>query len=253
MGESMPAPDIVAGIDDEQVPYSEFEQYLDENSVDVESALGSDVLSRLFDHFLEEKLLRRVAADRGLVDETASSRQAIQALMGELLADDLSEERVASYYRDHAEEFMAPERVKLRQVLVEDREVAERVRRDLAAGASFESLRGDLAADPDAIWEDESELSAEDLPPVFADTIFGLEPGQVSDVIAADYGFHVFQVVEHLPAEMVDLAAARHGIRGVLRREIVDQGLLELVTEARERYNVRVFRRNIPFNYAGSF
>ncbi len=252
-GESMPAPDIVASIDDEQVPYSEFEQYLDDNSINIESALASDVLSRLFDHFLEERLLRRMAADRGLVEETAPSRQAVQALMGELLASDLSEERIASYYRDHPEDFMAPERVRLRQVLAEDREVAERVRRALIAGTPFDVLRNDLAADPDTIWGDESELSAEDLPPVFAETIFGLEPGQVSEVIAADYGFHVFQVVERLPAEQVEVAEARETIRGILRREIVDQAVLDLVTEARESYNVRVFRRNIPFNYAGTF
>ena len=34
------------------------------------------------------------------------------------------------------------------------------------------------------------------------------------------------------------------------RREEI---LRELVAEARERYNVRVFERNLPFNYAGRY
>ena len=93
----------------------------------------------------------------------------------------------------------------------------------------------------------------DDLPPSFADAIFALEPGQVSAPVATDYGFHLFQVLERLPAGALPMAAVAPEIRQTLRREAAERRLGELVTEARERYNVRVFGRNLPFNYQGLY
>jgi parvulin-like peptidyl-prolyl isomerase len=251
-GESLPAPDIVAQIEDRQVHYAEFEGYLQENSGELGSALASDVLSELFDQFLDEELLRKVAVERRMIAETETRRAAVRSLVGELEAGAIPEERITAYYRDHAQEFELEEGVKLRQVLVEDRATAEEVRRRMISGVPFEEVLGDSDLNS-ALWGDEGELSSSDLPPVLADTIFGLEPGEVSEVVVAEYGFHVFQVVERLVPAQMDLAMAADRIRQILRRELVDEGLKELVAEARERYNVQVFRRNIPFNYAGTY
>ena len=121
-GDSLPAPHIVAQIEDQQVRYSEFEMYLQENSVDSGLALASDVLSELFDQFLDEELLRRVALERGLIAPSGTRRTAVRAVVGELEAGTIPAERVTAYYRDHGQEFeLEPEGVRLRQVLVEDR------------------------------------------------------------------------------------------------------------------------------------
>ena len=75
----------------------------------------------------------------------------------------------------------------------------------------------------------------------------------VSAPVATDYGFHLFQVVERLPAGTVPMSAVAAEIRETLRRERTEQRLAELVGEARRRYNVRVFGRNLPFNYQGLY
>lgn len=252
-GDNLAAPDIVAQIDDQQVHYSEFEMYLEENSVESGLALASDVLSELFDQFLDEELLRRVAVERDLIGETDSRRTAVRAVVGQLEAGTIPAEEITAYFRDHGHEFELEERVRLRQVLVEDRATAEEVRRRMLAGDPFEEVLADADSSSTAVWGDEGELSSGDLPPGLADSIFALEPGEVSDVVAADYGFHIFQVVEHLSPEQMELARAEERIRQILRRRLVDDGIEELVAEARERYNVQVFRRNIPFNYAGTY
>lgn len=252
-GDRLPAPHIVAQIEDQQVRYSDFEMYLQENSVDSGLALASDVLSELFDQFLDEELLRRVAVERGLMAPTDTRRTAVRAVVGELEAGTIPVERVTAYYRDHGQDFELEEGVRLRQVLAEDRATAEEVRRRMLSGIPFEEVLGNADLNSSALWGDEGELSSGDLPPVLADTIFALEPGEVSEVVAADYGFHIFQVVERLPPEQMELARAEERIREILRRELVDDGLEKLVAEARERYNVQVFRRNIPFNYAGAY
>ncbi|MDP9120656.1 MAG: peptidylprolyl isomerase, partial [Acidobacteriota bacterium] len=147
-----------------------------------------------------------------------------------------------------------PERVRLRQILTESRSDALRARREIEAGADFAAVARRLAHGPKAESGGyQGELARSDLPPAFVDVIFGLRPGEVSQVVPAEYGFHVFQVTERLRQEVVPLAEARGEILEKLRREQADRLLRALVAEGRARYNVTVYERNLPFKYEGSY
>jgi peptidyl-prolyl cis-trans isomerase C len=252
------SPDAVASLGGSEVRYAEFERYVARTVGDAGTALGSDVLSELLDQFLDERLLARLAADRGLVPPSAAPRQATDALLtadlrreegdGEVTRD------VAQYYETHPQEFTHPERVRLRQILTQDRAAAEAARREIVAGAPFAEVARRLSSGPRADSGGyQGELARGDLPPSFADLIFSLKPGEVSPVVPADYGFHLFQVIEREPAQRVPLAAAREEILARLRQQNADQLLRSLVQAARSRYNVKVYERNLPFGYAGSY
>jgi parvulin-like peptidyl-prolyl isomerase len=75
----------------------------------------------------------------------------------------------------------------------------------------------------------------------------------VSGLVPAEYGFHIFQVTERRPAEVVPLAQARGEIVAKLRQQRADRLLRSLVQQARTRYNVVVYERNLPFGYEGSY
>ena len=252
-----PPPDAAAMVGDAEVRYAEFERYVALNVGEPGGVLGSDVLSELFDQFLDERLLERLAADRGLVRASAApdqGRQAIDALLEKDLRQEPGDAEVARYYQEHRQDFARPERVRLRQILTADRKDAEEARREIAAGTSFEEVARRLSRGPRADGGGvQGELSRGDLPPSFADLIFALKPGEVSPVVPAEYGFHLFQVIEREPAEVVPLAAARGEILGKLRQQRADQLLRSLVQEARNHYNVRVYERNLPFAYQGSY
>ena len=114
--------------------------------------------------------------------------------------------------------------MRLRQILTEDRATAERALKEIAGGADFEEVARRLSRDPSAASGGyQGELSREDLPPSFAEIIFGLKPGEVSRLVPAEYGFHIFQVTGREPAQVVPLAAARPEILGKLRQERADQ------------------------------
>jgi hypothetical protein len=252
-----PPPDAVARIGEAEVRYAEFERYVQRDVGDTGGVLGSDVLSELFDQFMDERLLTRLAVDRGLVPAAgadASPRRAIDALLAAGLPKEPDGAEVARYYQAHRRELERPERVRLRQILTQDRQAAEEARREVAAGSPFEEVARKLSKGPNAAaGGDQGELSRGDLPPSFADLIFALKPGEVSPVVPAEYGFHVFQVVDHLPAEVVPLEAARPEIAAKLRQEGADRLLRSLVEEARSHYNVKVYERNLPFGYQGSY
>jgi hypothetical protein len=253
-GEPVPSPDAILRLGSREVRHPEFETYLERNIGDPGSALPSEVLSELFDQFLDEVLLAELAADRGLSPPGTDSRTAVGLLVADAAARKATPTEVASYYREHRGQFVRPERVRLSQILVDDHAAAERVRREIDSGADFAEVAKRESREPRAAFGgDQGELARGDLPPVFAEKIFALAPGEVSDIVPADYGFHLFQVVERLPAQELTLAEAEAEIRAQLARDNAEGRLGELVREARARYNPQVYVRNLPFNYVGRY
>lgn len=241
--------DAAARVGDRIIPYAEFEAYVSAQ-VGLDTASSSLVLSGLLDQYLDEALLRRMALDEGRVEEGAAGWEVVDALVVERQPPPVSEQEIAAFYRVHRASFERPERVLLNQVLAERSEIAERVARRMIAGDDFAALS---AAFIDGVVINQSEITREDLPVAFVDRIFALDDGEISEVIDADYGYHVFQVVARLPAEVASLDEARPRIVEALGRQGRRRALESLVEEARGRYNVEVFGRNLPFNYEGQY
>lgn len=244
--------DRVAEIDEEPIPYAAFEDFLARNSVDGAGVLGSDVLSSLLDQFLDERLLCQLASDRLGLSEIADGRAAASALLPENLGKP-DDRAVTAHYLQHRARFDLPARIYLRQLLFTERELAERTRAQWAAGTPYQDVVAGIADNPAAHAGEEGEFAREDLPPPFADHLFAFDEGTVSEVLAADYGLHVFQVVRHLPAGEAALSEVAPLIREELVAQERQRAMTRLVEEARGRYNVRVFERNVPFNYQGVF
>lgn len=247
------ASDVAVSIDGEVVAYPEFEAYLRDNVGADEGELDSATLSRLFDQFLDEQLLLRLAIERGMVQGEVGQRSALGFLLRESRRK-WSRAEVEQFYRAHRGEYEHPERVRLRQILTHDRTRAEEALAALESGKDFAEVAAELSEGPKAhLGGDQGVLARSDLPPKFVDVIFGLEPGETTEVIEAEYGFLVFEVVERLPAETVPLAAVEQEVLRRLEERHVDEQIGAFVEEARERYNVEVFPRNFPFEYQGAY
>ena len=91
-----------------------------------------------------------------------------------------------------------------------------------------------------------------ELPKMFEDVIFALEPGQISDVVGTDTGYHLFLVEERRPPGVATLEEAVPLITIRLKEDEVRQRLAQLVTEQRKEMNVAVLIRRLPFSYAGT-
>jgi parvulin-like peptidyl-prolyl isomerase len=249
-----PPPGAVARIGGQWVEKEAFDLYLRRTIGTEADELGSDVLSLLLDQFLEEEQLARLAVDRGLASAEDSRRRAVDRLLRSAEPPEPTDAEVESYYHAHVEELERPERVRLRQILVDDRATAERALEALRGGEDFVEVARSFSRDPDAdSGGEQGELARDDLPPAFVEPIFRLEEGQVSDIVEAEYGFHIFQVTARLPAEVVPLAEVEHEIRQTLAGESADRRLAELLDEARDRYNTVVYEKNLPFSYRGRY
>lgn len=248
-----PGPEVAAEIGGRAIPYARFEVYLARNASGA-GPLSSELLSELFDEFLHEQLLLRLAIDRNLVTPHSDSREAAEKLLAGESEEIPSEAQIKAYYDQHAPEFNRPERVHLWQILTGSRKVAEKARKQILAGGNFEDVAKRLSRDPSAPYGgDQGVLSRSDLPAAFATVIFALKVGKVSPIVPAEYGYHLFEISKRWPAGREPLSEAAPKIAARLREEHGKEALARLVSEAEHRYNVEVFRKNLPFTYRGSF
>lgn len=242
---------VVARIGNQDFHYEDFRGYVEESLGDDASRFGSAVLSRLFERFVDDRLLVHLAWERGLVDGEATVHQAAMRLL-EVSPPVVSLSEIERYYAEHASDFARPPRVRLRQILVQDRAAAELALAELEAGVDFGEVVRLRSIGPSAPSGGlQGELSREDLPPALAEVVFELDEGEWSELLEADYGFRIFQVERHLPEETLTLAQAAPGIRTLLEEAQGEELVRAAAAQARQEYNLRVAVERLPFEYNG--
>ena len=250
---TLPPSDSAARLGQEELPYKVFEEYLKLNVGPDQAKLSATAMSRLFDQFLDEELLYRLAAEEGFATPATPKRQAAEAMLAEALTETAARQ-VETYYEENRSEFERPDRVRLRQILVEERRQAEEALAALEGGEDFADVAARFSLDPASPESgDQGVLGETDLPPAFSETVFALEEGEISAIVEAEYGFHIFQVTEKMPAETMPLAQVEGEIRDRLNQTQADAELQNLLRRARDRYNVEIYERNLPFEYRGFY
>lgn len=138
----------------------------------------SEIFKRRLD-YLEERALRR-------------------AYFAEQIATEVTPAAVQAAYDEMVAEFEPQEEVHARHVLVATEEEAQAVKAELDAGADFEELAKEKSVDPSAQQNggDLGFFSRGMMVGPFEDAAFALtEPGQISEPVQSDFGWHVIQLV----------------------------------------------------------
>jgi len=273
---------VVAWLGNEPLTLAQFQSYLDTQLLDAglfdADATGqAEVKSRLFDAFIEERLMWLEAQRRGIVVEDrevqaylgfdefeedvepsdgASPEELARArLMVEKLRNDVTENlpaptgrEVAAYAQEHHERLLPERRLELRALAFDSEEEAGKVYEEIdrrrmtfaEAVVLHESHLGEgLPARVD--W---SNLSEE-----LRAALEGLKPGRVSQPLAFHGSYYLFKVESWLrePEELEqELGERARAELEALAREGAER---ELIAEARREYPVRVKLRRLPFRY----
>ncbi len=250
----LPGPDVIARLGGVEIRQTELDQYLETNLGEPGGALASEALASLLDQFLTERLLAQSAIDRGLARRGETAAGAVDALLAAEPSARVTETAISAYFHAHQDNFRLPEQLELRVIRTDDRMVAERARREIVAGAEFGAVARRLSVDPTAErGGEQGALDRRSLPGELAETLFRLKEGALSEVVATADGFHLFEVVRRIPERVMSLDEARDEILQRLAGARADRAYARLVAEARSRYAVEVYDRNLPFAYKGAF
>jgi len=266
-------PGVVARVGQRHVGIEEFKAYLTRNTGTELVEIAPEAASPLLDQYIDEILLSEFAAANNLEVQTDKVAAAVREDAGSTIdskRDDLrrqalitsiaesvpppSDAEIQEFYKAHPDDFRIPEEVRVRQILTRDRESAEVVIAKLKEGAPFASLSAKYSTAANADRGGEiGFVSRGQLPKIFEDVIFKLQPGQHSDIVEADANFHIFLVEEHAPTRTIPLSDVRSTIRIKLESDAADERIRKTLESARQAFPVTILTRRLPFTYAGQY
>jgi peptidyl-prolyl cis-trans isomerase D len=155
-------------------------------------------------------------------------------------------QQIETFYNANLQQFSNPEQVHAVHILLKTANKDAAVVRTQAEGVLKEARAtgADFAALARKYSEDEaSKASGGDLNffgrgamvKPFEDAAFALEPGQISDLVQTDYGFHVIKVLEKRPAGQRPLAEVRDQIAEQLKWQQAQERATALSTTLEAR------------------
>jgi peptidyl-prolyl cis-trans isomerase D len=147
---------------------------------------------------------------------------------------------IQRYYNSNISQYQTPEQVRASHILLKTegkdeaavRKQAEEVLAQVKAGGDFAELAKKYS-------EDTSKDQGGDLDfftrgrmvPEFETAAFALAPGQTSDIVKSQFGFHIIRVTDKRPGSTRTLDEVRQQIQDTLQQELADQ---QITTKAQE-------------------
>jgi parvulin-like peptidyl-prolyl isomerase len=168
-----------------------------------------------------------------------------------VLADiEVPEAKVRAFYEQNRDALSEPPAVHLREIVLEagkdaaaQQKLGEELRAQLAAGADFAELAYNYSIDRNAAARggDRGFLAKGALPAVVEAAAFQLPIDRISDVLRADDGLHIIQVLARKPGRVPPLEEVRDSIIAVLSDEEREERKRRFVAELRENAEIEVF------------
>lgn len=158
----------------------------------------------------------------------------------------VTEEEIRNYYESHPAEFQAGEAVRAAQIVVKGLDEAKRIQAQLKAGKKFADLARRYSLSPDAkVGGDLGFFERGIMPPQFDEVAFKLRVNEVSDVVATDYGYHLFKLLEKRPAHRKELPEVRRQIELKILEEKRQAAQAAFEKALREKAEIRVNDRTL--------
>ncbi len=145
---------------------------------------------------------------------------------------EVDDSALRGYYAQNRDRFEVPDRIRASHILLmtdgefeeevkESEAEAAKVLEEVRAGADFGALARRHSEDPGSADKggDLGWVTRGQMVPDFEKQAFLLEPGQISDVIKTEYGFHIIKVHERQSAQVQSFEEVREEIRAELVQE----------------------------------
>lgn len=210
--------------------------------------MSSEGKANILNEVIDQKLLATEAQYRKL-DEDPKIRGAIEDAVEQVLANafiqreintlDLGDPALQKYYRDHADQFRLPDRIKARHIITRTRQDAEKALRELEGGRNFDQIASKLNIDA-------TKSSGGDLGFVprgimvkpFEDALFSLREGEISGIVQTGFGYHIIRAEKFHRGEMRPFESERANIKTQMIKEHIEQ----LKHRLRQKYDVWINR-----------
>ncbi|WDH99595.1 peptidylprolyl isomerase [Paenibacillus urinalis] len=175
-----------------------------------------------------EEAFNSALAQSGMTLDALKKNMDLQVKMRKILEPqtEVTDEQISTYYEENKASFATPEQVKASHILVETKEEADAIKKELDGGADFATLAKEKSTDTASAANggDLGFFGEADMVEPFSKAAFSMEINEISDPVQSDYGYHIIMKTDHKEATNPTLEDKKEEIRTIL----VDQQIGEL-------------------------
>jgi peptidyl-prolyl cis-trans isomerase C len=166
----------------------------------------------------------------------------------------VSDADTRSFYDKNSDKFNQGETVKASHILIgvgsaasaddkkKAREKAEKLRKELAGGADFAALAKENSTDfSSKQGGDLGFFGKGQMVPPFEKAAFALKPGEISDVVETQFGYHIIKLTEKRAAATTDYNGVKSKIEEYLKGQKVKEAIQKYIDEARKTGKIEIF------------
>jgi parvulin-like peptidyl-prolyl isomerase len=222
--------------------------------IEVEPKEVDEALAKFKERFPNEAGFKTFLDRNGMSAEEMKENLAkdlkLRALLEDKYGIDVSEEDAKEFYETNKERFKQPEQVHARHVLVKSKEKAAEIAKEAKKpGTDFAKLAKEKSTGPSASkGGDLGFFAAKDMVPEFSKVAFSMKPGEVSDPVKSQFGFHVIKVEGKKEAGTIEYADVKDKIVEQLKRQKYRESMKTLLTELKKDVKIEKHADNIQVN-----
>lgn len=203
------------------------------------------IYPRLLDSMVNMRVIINAAEKSGIENQENvqqalnSAREQIlsQAYMADQLDKLMTEEKLREIYIQEIHNYPKQDEIKARHILVKTKAEAEKIQQQLKNGADFEKL---VASDSLAKENggDLGYFTKNMMIPEFADVVFKMKKGDISDPIKTPMGWHIVQVQDKRLATPPSFETVREELQQIFAA----QNLQNILAQERQTQNVKILK-----------
>ncbi len=139
--------------------------------------------------------------------------------------------------------FTEPEKVHVMHILVKTKKEAEEIEKELKNGADFGKLAEEKSIDPSAKKNkgDLGFIYRGQTVPEFEKQAFSMEPGDISQPVKTQFGYHIIKVLEKSPKKVKSFDEVKDQIELELKKEKALEELKKIKEELKKKAKIEIY------------
>jgi peptidyl-prolyl cis-trans isomerase C len=147
----------------------------------------------------------------------------------------ITPEAARKLYDETAKSVTPEQEVRARHILVESEDEAKQAQARVKGGEDFAKVAGDLSKDPGSKTDggDLGFFTKDRMVEPFAEAAFKMEPGQISDPVKSQFGWHVIKVEEKRTKPVPSFEEMKDQVNAYLERKAQQDLIMGLRKDAK--------------------
>ncbi len=239
------AQNVVAVVGDEEITIEELKEFV-KKVPQLAEVPFNQIYPKMLDLYLNNKVVQ-LGAEEMLIPEdpevqrmiqTAEEQIITQAYLTAVLEQAITEQDLQNFYNEQVKNFQPQQEIHARHILVDTQDQARDVLIQLKAGADFATLANQKSLDKNTEAGDLGYFTREMMIPEFAEAVFKMQKGELSNPVRTAYGWHVIQVLD----KRMTSAPKFEDVKDQLRQAVMERKVPEILAEERVKRNVQIIR-----------